>query len=195
MEDTSQDPLDVAHGGPARPEIWHAGPRESEIAFSLGSLGRGEIRGRVERWKATFVVDLEQPRRSSIEVIIEAASLETGGPERDSQVRGERFLDVERFPEIRFRSREIYPEEGDRRLAIMGDLTIRDVTREIRIVVEHEGAESLRKPDSKLAFKGHGSVRRLDFGLRWQHELERGGLVASDVVEVDIRVNARRGAK
>ena len=96
---------------------------------------------------------------------------------------------------MRFRSREIYPDEGDRRLTIVGDLTIRDVTREIRIVVEHEGAGSLREPDSKLAFKGRVSVQRLDFGLRWQQELVGRGLVAGDVVDVDLRVNARRGAK
>ena len=80
-------------------------------------------------------------------------------------------------------------------MTIVGDLTIRDVTREIRMLVEHEGAESLREPGSKLAFKGHVSVQHLDFGLRWQQELERSGLVAGDVVDVDLRVNARRGAK
>jgi hypothetical protein len=106
-----------------------------------------------------------------------------------------RFLDVARFPEMRFRSRGIYPDEGDRRLTIVGDLTIRDVTREIRIVVEHDGAGSLREPDSKLAFKGRVSVQRLDFGLRWQQELVGRGLVAGDVVDVELRVNARRGAK
>lgn len=195
MADSSQDSLRLVHAGPARPEIWHAGPRESEIVFSLRQLDGGEISGRVGRWRATFVVDLDQPRRSSIEVIIDAGSLETGGSEGDSQARAEGFLDVARFPEMRFRSHAIHPDEGDRRLTIIGDLTIRDVTREIRLVVEHEGTASLREPDSKLSFKGHTSVRRRDFGLRWQQELEGDGLVAVDVVDVDLRVNARRGAK
>ena len=97
------------------PELWHAGPRESEILFALRHPDLAEIKGRVGRWKATFVVDLEEPSRCSIEVIAEAAGLDTGVAERDGYARSEAFLDVARFPEIRFRSREIVPEDGDRR--------------------------------------------------------------------------------
>ena len=87
------------------------------------------------------------------------------------------------------------PEDGDRRLTITGDLTIRDATREIRIAVQREGEESLWHQDSKLAFNGHASFRRSDFGLRWQGEREGGDLVAGDVVDVELRINVRRGPK
>ena len=100
-----------------------------------------------------------------------------------------------RFPEIRFRSREIVPEDGDRRLTITGDLTIRDAARQIRVAVALEGDESLAKNPETLTFSGQCSFLRQDFGLRWEREQEGGDLVGGNVVDVDLRINVRRGPK
>ena len=192
VEDASQH-NHVAHGGPSRPEFWHAGPRESEILFSLKGLGLGAITGRVGRWRATVVVDLEQPSRYALDVVIDAGSLDTGESGRDDYARSPAFLDVERFPEMRFLSREIGAGDGGHSLTITGELTIKDVTREVRFVVAQDNPESLLAGESKLTFEGHISIRRrLDFGLRWQDE---PALAAGDVVDVDLSVSARRGAK
>jgi len=178
-----------------RPELWHAGPRESDIRFSLRHLVVARLTGRVGRWRAGFVIDLDQPDRSSIEVIIDAASIETGVPERDSYARSPEFLNVSRFPEIQFRSRDVHVRDG-RDVTITGDLTIRDVTREVPVEVERIPAAAVQSQISKLVFKGHVSVRRQDFGLRWHDELDRAAsLLAGDYIDIDFRVNARRGAK
>jgi len=178
-----------------RPELWHAGPRESEIRFSLRHLVVARLTGRVGRWRAGFVIDLDQPERSSIEVVIDAASIETGVPERDSYARSPEFLNVSRFPEIQFRSRTVRVCD-DRHLAITGDLTIRDVTREVPVEVDRSPTVAVQSHVSKLVFKGHVSVRRQDFGLRWHDEPDRAAsLLAGDHIDIDFRVNARRGAK
>jgi polyisoprenoid-binding protein YceI len=177
-----------------RPELWHAGPRESELRFSLRHLFLHRISGRVGRWRASFVVDLDQPSRSSIEVVVDAGSLETGAPERDDQMRSAALLDVGRFPEIHFHSREVHAR-GDRRLTVTGDLTIRDVTREVHIDVDRTPTGAVRSQVSKLVFKGHASIRRQDFGLRWHSEGDRGGLLATDHIDIDFKLTARRGAK
>jgi polyisoprenoid-binding protein YceI len=177
-----------------RPEIWHAGPRESELRFSLRHLILARLSGRFSRWRASFVIDLDQPSRSSIEVVIDAASLETDAGERDEQTRSAAFLDVGRFPEIRFVSREVRPH-GDRRMSITGDLTIRDVTREAQVEVERMPTVTVHSRVSKLVFKGHVSISRQDFCLRWPGEPDGGGLRAGDNIDVDFKVNARRGAK
>ena len=192
MENASRGSPHVAHGGPSRPELWHAGPRESEILFSLKGLGLAAITGRVGRWRATVVVDLEQPSRYALDVVIDAGSLDTGESDRDDYARSPAFLDVARFPEMRFRSREIGAGDGGQTLTITGDLTIKGVTREVRFVVAQDNPESLLAGESKLTFKGHISIRRLDFGLRWQDE---PAFAAGDVVDVDLSVSARRGAK
>ena len=178
-----------------RPDLWHAGPRESELRFSLRHLIRAKISGHIGRWRASFVIDLDQPSRSSIEVVVDAASIETSAGERDEVAGSTAFLDVGRFPEIRFRSREVRPRAGGRRLTITGDLTIRDVTREVEVDVERLPTVAVRSQVSMLSFKGHVSIRRRDFGLRWYSEREKGGLLAGDRVDIDFKVNARRGAK
>ena len=178
-----------------RPELWHAGPRESELRFSLRHLIMAKISGRIGRWRASFVLDLDQPSRSSIDVVVDAASLETTAAERDELTRSPAFLDVGRFPEIRFRSRDVRTRDGGRHLTVTGDLTIRDVTREVEVEVERMPAVAVRSDVSKLSFKGHVGIRRQDFGLRWYSEHEKGGLLAGDHVDIDFKVNARRGAK
>jgi polyisoprenoid-binding protein YceI len=178
-----------------RPEVWHAGPRESEIRFSLRHLILAKLSGRISRWRASFVIDLDQPSRSAIEVVVDAGSLDTGAPERDDLTRSAAFLDIGRFPEIRFRSREVRPR-GDRRLLITGDLTIRDVTRDVEVEVERTPTVAVRSHVSKLVFKGHTSISRQDFRLRWPSELDRGGgLRTGDNIDIDFKLNARRGAK
>jgi polyisoprenoid-binding protein YceI len=178
-----------------RPELWHAGPRESELRFSLRHFVLAKISGRIRRWRASFVIDLAQPSRSSIEVVVDASSLETGTAERDELTRSAAFLNVARFPEIQFHSREVRRRDGGRQLSVTGDLTIRDVTREVEVEVERLPTVAAQSHVSKLSFKGHVSIRRQDFGLRWYSEREKGGLLAGDHVDIDFEVNARRGAK
>ena len=96
---------------------------------------------------------------------------------------------------MRFRSNEIDPADGGRRLTIVGDLTIRDVTREVQVVVDHAGPEPLLAGASTIDFRGKVSIRRQDFGLRWRDELEHSRLVAADVVDIDLKINVRGGAK
>ena len=157
-----------------RTQIWHAGPPESEIRFSLRHLVLAEIHGRVGRWNASFTVNHDQPTKSSIDVVIDAASLETGTTERDNHTRSRAFLNVVAFPEIRFRSREIRPRLGNRSLAVIGDLTIRGVTREIELEVHREEEVPLPVRGETLAFTARASMSRQEFGLRWHEELDRG---------------------
>ena len=195
MRATAHEHQPVVRTSRPRPELWHAGPRESELRFSLRHLILAKISGRIGRWRASFVIDLDQPSRSSIEVVVDAGSVETSAAERDELTHSVAFLDVGRFPEIRFRSREVRPRDGGRHLTITGDLTIRDVTREVEVEVEKMPTVAVRSQVSKLSFKGHVSMRRQDFGLRWYSEGEKGGLLAGDHVDIDFKVNARRGAK
>ena len=194
MRATAQEVQPAPLNSRPRPEVWHAGPRESELRFSLRHVILARISGRVGRWRASFVIDLDQPSRSSIEVVVDAASLETDAAERDEQTRSPVFLDIGRFPEIRFCSRDVRAH-GDRRLLITGDLTIRDVTREAQVEVERMPTVAVHSHVSKLVFKGHVSLSRQDFGLRWPGEPDGGGLRAGDNIDIDFKVNARRGAK
>jgi polyisoprenoid-binding protein YceI len=175
-----------------RSDVRYAGPPTSEIRFHLHHLLLAEVSGRVGRWNATLALDLEQPTRSSVEVVIDASSLETGAVERDHHTRSPEFLNIAMYPEIRFRSREIIARDGLERFMIVGDLTIRDVTREVTVLVERYGlSEEPHDHGGALEFTAHTTISRRDFGLRWHDELDRGGLIAGDNVDVEMQVVAQ----
>ena len=172
-------------------EIWRAGPPDSEMRFTIRHLVLSEISGVVARWRATLDVDFDQPTRSRVEVVVDAASLETGTIERDHHIRSVEFLKTWAFPEIRFRSSEIRPGDGEGRFVITGDLTIRNVTRTVTVTAERQGAAGHPAADSKLVFTAHAILDRQDFGLHWNQDLDRGGVVVGDKVDLRVRVVAR----
>jgi polyisoprenoid-binding protein YceI len=171
--------------------VWYAEPPDSEIGFSLRHLVLTEISGRVGRWRADIEVDYADPTRTFIEVVVDAASFETGAVERDNHIRSLEFLDVRSFPEIRFRSTEVRPGDRDGQFVIVGDLTIRHVTRKLTVFAERQGAAAAARETSSLVFSAHASVNRQDFGLRWNVDLDRGGVVVGDKVDVQIHIDAR----
>jgi polyisoprenoid-binding protein YceI len=153
-----------------------------------------EIRGLVRRWHARVVLDPDQLARSSIDVVVDAGSLETGVIERDNHIRSAEFLNISEFPEIRFRSQEVQPGKGRDRYIIRGELTIRNVTREVRVLAERQRLPDDGAPGSKMVFLAHALVNRQDFGLSWNQDFDRGGVVAGDVVDLRVSVTARQPA-
>jgi len=93
-----------------KPGAWTAGSPQSTLEFSLRHLVLSQIRGRAARWEAIIVADFDEPERSSVEVVVDAASIETGDEERDKHIRSGEFLDVRAYPTIRFVSRTIRPD-------------------------------------------------------------------------------------
>jgi polyisoprenoid-binding protein YceI len=174
---------------------WQAGPEESEIRFSLRHLVFPVISGRVGRWRASFDVDFDEPSRSTVEVVVDAGSLETGAVERDNHVRSIAFLDVRSFPEIRFRSKEVRPGDGEGHLVIVGDLTVRDVTREVTVLAERQRVPGFPDGGAPLVFTATATVNRRAFGLRWHQDLDHGGVIAGDNIELQMSVEARPAAR
>jgi len=173
-------------------ELWHAGPSTSEIRFRLRHLVVTKIDGRAARWQAELFFDFDEPSRSWVDVVIDAASLETGAVERDNHIRSAEFLDVVAFPTIRFRS-HLVRAEGPGRYQIIGDLTIRDVTREVTLAVEGRPPGVVAATEPRPAFKARTTINRQGFGLHWNQDLDSGGVVVGDEIEIEIALEAHRG--
>lgn len=163
-----------------------AGPPESEIRFSLRHFVLSEIKGRVGRWSASVLLDLRQPDRSTVEVVIDAGSFDTGDVERDDQIRSSEFLDARSFPEIRFRSRSIRAEPDARTYVVSGELTIRGVALPLAVTVRRDEAAAAAGSET-LLFTGHAIVDRQEYGLHWNQDLDRGGFVVGDKIDVELR--------
>jgi polyisoprenoid-binding protein YceI len=150
-----------------------------------------KVRGRFTRWGGTILMDEEDPAQSSVEVEIDASSIDTGLEARDADLRSANFLDVEHYPRITYRSKRIQREDGQR-YRVVGDLTIRGVTREIPLDVEYGGQTTDPYGNVRAAFSTSTSINRKEFGLNWNMALEAGGVMVGDRVDVEIEVEAIR---
>ncbi len=119
------------------PGRWRIDPTHSEVQLVVRHMMVAKVRGRFREFSGTIDV-AEVPEESSVEAAIKAASIDTGDPNRDAHLRGPDFLDVERYPEITYRSTSVRHKDGDR-WDVTGDLTVRGVTRAITIDVEFCG--------------------------------------------------------
>ena len=122
--------------------------------------------------------------RSRVAVTIDAGSIDTDLPDRDRELRGPDFLDVERYPQITFRSREVSAADG---LKILGDLTMHGVTRSITLEAREPGVPGL---GAELAFEATATLKRRDFGITWNKLLDGGVSVIGDEVKIAIHVVA-----
>jgi polyisoprenoid-binding protein YceI len=174
-----------------RTQLWLAGPPTSEIRFSLRHLVVAEIAGRATRWSAKLRFDFEQPNLSAVEVVIDAASLDTGSAQRDEHVRSAEFLDARAFPQLRFESREVRAL-GHGRYEVAGDLTIRDVTRPVTLDVEERPPRAEAAAGAPLAFTARAAIDRQAFGLHWNQDLDVGGVVVGDKIDLRIALEPSR---
>lgn len=165
----------------AQQERWVVDPQRSRLSFSLRHIVVQRIEGHFDRWGATLFVDREQPSLSSVEVWIDLASITTGDVERDAHVRSAEFLDVEHFPRATFRSALV--QLRDHHLTIDGRLELHGISRDVRIEVAI-GATEKSADGPRGRYTARATLDRQDFGLHWNQDLDVGGIVVGDQVEV-----------
>ncbi len=147
-----------------------------------------KVRGRFTAFSGNVHVG-PSPEESSVEVEIDAASIDTGNEQRDTHLRSADFLDVEGFPTLSFRSTKV-ERKGRAGLAVTGDLTIRGVTKPLVLEVEAVGV-GMNPWGSKVAsFSATGEIDREEFGMTWNQALETGGVLVSKKLKIEIEVEA-----
>ncbi|MCS6907310.1 MAG: YceI family protein [Anaerolineales bacterium] len=166
---------------------WKIDPAHSEINFTVRHMMISNVRGRFERFEGTVEFDEQNPTRSSVEVKIEAASINTREPQRDAHLRSPDFLDVEKFPYITFKSKRIEVLDSNRG-RIVGDLTIRDVTKEVTLEVEYNGTVKSPFGHTSAGFSATTTINRKDWGLQWNVPLEAGGWLVGETVHINIEI-------
>lgn len=159
----------------------------SDIGFSVRHMVFAKVRGHFTKWSARVSIDPNEPAKSALDVSIDAASIDTREPQRDAHLRSPDFLDVEKYPKITYKSRRI-EKAGDRRYRVIGDLTIRDVTRETALDVEELGRGKDPWGKDRILFSAKETINRSDFGLKWNQALETGGVLVGEKVEFEIDV-------
>jgi polyisoprenoid-binding protein YceI len=166
---------------------WNIDAAHSGINFSIRHMVVSKVRGRFTKFTGTVRLDDGDLTRSIVVAGIDATSIDTGTAQRDAHLRSPDFFDVERFPELRFVSTRI-EKAADDRYRVVGDLTIRDVTREVTLDVEYAGRGKDPWGNERVAFAAKTAIDRKDFGLGWNQVLEAGGVLVGDRVEIELDV-------
>jgi len=172
-------------------EKWQVDGAHSAVNFTVRHMVISKVRGRFTRWNATLALDSADIASSSVDVEIEAASIETGVADRDAHLRSPDFLDAAKHPTLRYKSRLVELASKDR-LRVVGDLTIGGTTREVVLDVEYGGQGKDPWGNQRIGFTATASVNRKDFGLTWNQALETGGVLVADRVDIEIELQAVR---
>jgi polyisoprenoid-binding protein YceI len=160
----------------------------SEAAFQVRHL-ISKVRGRFADFDGTIQFDEEQPARSSVTFTIQAASIDTSTPDRDTHLRSEDFFAVDKYPTITFVSTSVTPKGKDA-FEVAGNLTMRGVTKAIILPVSYLGQATDPWGNQKVAFEGEITLNRKDFGLNWNAAIEAGGFLVGDEVKVSLSIQA-----
>src|SRR5688572_2004534 len=166
---------------------WNIDAAHSGVTFSVRHMLVSKVRGRFTKFKGVIELSDDDRTQSVVDVTIDASSIDSGVAERDAHLRSPDFFDVESCPELRFRSKRTEKLDGDR-YRMLGDLTIRDVTREVALDVEVGGRATDPMGNVRAGFSARGAVDRKDFGLKWNQLLETGGVLVGDRVDIDIDI-------
>ena len=172
------------------PGRYRIDPTHSQVEFVARHMMIARTRGRFREFSGT--IDIAQaPEQSSVQVAIVAASIDTGDPQRDGHLCSPEFLDVERHPELRFRSTRVRSVADDR-WEVTGELTIRDVTRPVTLDVEFCGVATDPWGNLRAAFLASTEINRDDFDVSWNQALEGGGFLVGKGVRIELDIEAVR---
>lgn len=168
-------------------------PSHSRIGFVARHAMVTKVRGSFNDFRGTVAIDGADPSRSSAEVSVEVASIDTRNSQRDEHLRTNDFLAAEQYPQINFVSTGV-AAGGDRQFDLSGDLTIRGVTRAVTIPLAYEGAATDPYGNLRLGFEGSVTISRKDFGITWNAALETGGVLVSDSIVLELEISAIKNA-
>lgn len=168
---------------------WTMDPSHSSVGFAVRHMMFTTVRGSFPKFNIDLNFDESNPERSSVEARIDAASIDTRDEKRDEHLRSADFLSAEQYPNIVFKSRRIEPDR-ENRYRIIGDLTIRDVKREVAMDATLAGSGKTPWGATVAGFSAETMISRKDFGLTWNVGLETGGLLVGDELKISLDVEA-----
>jgi polyisoprenoid-binding protein YceI len=160
----------------------------SEVTFQVRHL-LTKVRGRFSEFNGVIAYDEAQPEKSSVSISIQASSIDTNEPNRDTHLRSEDFFAVDKHTTLDFTSTQIV-SAGTDRFDVTGDLTIRGVTKRVTVPVSVLGKAIDPWGNEKLGLETEFTVNRKDFGLVWNAALETGGFLVGDDVKIALSLQA-----
>lgn len=165
---------------------WQIDEAHTTVGFSIKYMMVSTVRGHFRRYDAQLQIDPKDLSRSSASAIIDVESIDTNVEMRDKHLRSKDFFDVENHPKIRFQSTRV--SRSGESLEVEGDLTIREVTKTIKLQGEAQGPHKDPWGTPRIGVSLSGPINRDDFGVKWNEALEGGGALVAKTVNIHLEV-------
>lgn len=166
---------------------WNIDTAHSQITFSVRHMMIANVHGRFENFSGIFEINEQDPTLSSVDVTIDAASINTKEAQRDAHLKSPDFLNTAEYPTITFKSTRVEKLGADRG-RIYGDLTIRGLTREVVLDVNYAGMAKSPWGTTSAGFTASTQINRKDWDLTWNVALETGGWLVGDTINIQIEL-------
>ena len=163
---------------------WGIDPAHSEIAFKVKHLMITNVKGVFTKFDASIYTTAEDFMTAEIDFWMDPGSVSTGSPDRDGHMKSADFFDVENHKQITFVANTYENVDGDGSYELWGDLTIKGITKRIKLDVEFGGVMKDPWGNHKAGFTINGKINRKDWGLNWNAALETGGVLVSEEVAI-----------
>jgi polyisoprenoid-binding protein YceI len=172
----------------AATSTWQIDPAHTSAQFSVKHLAISTVHGGFSNVKGIINFDDADVTKSSVDVIIDVSTVDTRQPDRDKDLRSDKFFDVAHYPTMTFKSKKVV-QAGAGKLKITGDLTIRGTTKEVVLDVEGPTAP-VKDPwgNQRAAATASTKINRQDFGVKWNATMDNGGVVVGDDIAITIDV-------
>ena len=166
---------------------WAIDASHSEIGFKVKHLMITNVSGKFDKFEGGVESTSDDFAGAKINFSADTASVDTGNAQRDGHLQSPDFFDAAKFPQIKFSS-TAFEKLSDEKYSLTGDLTIRDVTKSVKLDVEFLGLATDPYNNSKAGFAITGKINRVEFGLTWNAALEKGGLLVSEDIKLNMEV-------
>ncbi|HEU4792574.1 MAG TPA: YceI family protein [Nitrolancea sp.] len=170
---------------------WNIDAIHSTAEFAVRHMMVATAKGRFGSLEGSIKVNESDPSASSVTATIDVGTIDTNDPNRDTHLRSDDFFNAEQFPTITFQSKRVDVEDANN-WHVVGDLTIRDVTREVVLDTEYLGQVQDFQGQQRAGFTAETRLSRKEFGLKWNAALESGGVAVGDQVRVTLHIEAIR---
>lgn len=164
---------------------WTVDKSHSKVGFSVSHLVITDVEGFFKDYDAQITTDGDDFSKAKIDFIIKTASIFTDNNDRDNHLRADDFFNAEKYPAMTFKGKSM-KKVGDKKYKLVGDFTIRDVTKQVELEVKYNGTVKDPWGNTKAGFKVKGVINRFDYNLKWNKAIETGSLVVGKDVELVI---------
>ena len=167
---------------------WVVDPTHSEVHFKVKHLMITNVTGSFNIFNINAETEEEDFTKAKVDFTADAASINTGNEQRDGHLKSADFFDAEKYPQIKFTATKCESVDNDGSYELHGNLTIKDVTKPVKLDIEFGGVVKDIYGNTKAGFTINGKINRKDYGLTWSAVTEAGGVVVSDEVKIDCEI-------